>query len=88
MIATVLTWLASTRVGRLVAAAGLFMLAMAASNIAGRSTGSANARRKAQEIDHEGAKQIRKSVDAALADDAADKRSAVDRLREAGRLRD
>jgi hypothetical protein len=88
MIATVFAWLASTRMGRSLAAAGAVLLAVAAIYLKGRSVGGADARRKAQEIDREGAKQIRKSVDAALADDAADDRSAADRLREAGRLRD
>jgi drug/metabolite transporter superfamily protein YnfA len=88
MIATVLTWIASTRMGRSLAAAGAVLLAVAVIFLKGRSVGGADARRKAEEIDHEGANQTRARVDAALADDAADGRSAAARLREAGRLRD
>jgi dienelactone hydrolase len=78
----------ATRVGRSLAAAGAVLLAVAVIFLKGRSVGGADARRKAEEIDHEGANQTRARVDAALADDAADGRSAADRLREAGRLRD
>jgi dienelactone hydrolase len=88
MIATVFAWLASTRMGRSLAAAGAVLLAVAVIFLKGRSVGGADARRKAQEIDHVGAEKVRTRVDAAIADNAADKRSAVDRLREAGRLRD
>jgi hypothetical protein len=88
MIATVFTWIASTRMGRSLAAAGAVLLAVAVIFLKGRSVGGADARRKAEEIDHAGAEKVRTRVDAALADDAADKRSAADRLREAGRLRD
>jgi hypothetical protein len=88
MIATVLTWLASTRMGRSLAAAGAVLLALAVIFLKGRSVGGADAKRKAQEIDHAGAKKVRSRVDAAIADDDADGRAPAARLREAGRLRD
>jgi hypothetical protein len=84
----ILAWLASTRIGRYVAAAGIILAVLVAGWIKARSEGGAAARREAQEIDHAGAKEIRTRVDAALADDAADGRDAAARLREAGRLRD
>jgi hypothetical protein len=80
----ILAWLASTHLGRGVAAAGAVLLAVAAVYFKGRSAGGTAARTKAKDADHDRAEEIRDRVDVARADDG----DPVERLRDAGRLRD
>ena len=81
---TAFTWLATTRFGRMVAAAGVFVLGVLTVYGKGRRDArNAEERRKLKDY-----AETRKRADAALARAEADTRAPDERLEEHGRLRE
>lgn len=76
----------NTKIGRSLAAIGGFLAIVAAAVLKGISMGSKRKEDKLHEADLQRAEQVRRRVEAARGAD--DDRSALEQLRDAGRLRD
>jgi hypothetical protein len=86
--ALIWAWLSGSRAGRILGALGAAALALPLVWGVGRRSGKRAARDAAAKADHRRADDVRDRVDEAIRRDAADPRSADQRLRDAGRLRD